>query len=326
MKSKTGYNPRKLFLIVVLAVLGLTLPLWLEQYYLQLSTRSLFLGITAMSFVLLAGYGGMISLAQMSFFAMSGYVIGISWKYHDLPFELSVPLAVVGAIVLSGIFAFIAIRAKGIYFLVMTLALAQLFQGVALQWASVTNGYNGIAGIERPFVLGRWPLYETVPLYYTSLIVAVVCYLILRRLVRSPFGIALQGIRDNPQRMAALGFNVQLHRFLIIVISGAFAGVSGILGVFHNGVIAPHTADLQAAVVVVMASLVGGVSLLEGGILGAFIVVLLINYTSQLTPRYWMIVGAIFVLVVMFMPDGLLGSKLPRPTQLRNEWMKFIRQ
>jgi branched-chain amino acid transport system permease protein len=120
-------------------------------------------------------------------------------------------LAILGATILSAAFGLIAIRSRGIYFLVMTLALGQLFQGVALQWASMTGGYNGIAGIEPPTLFGVLSLRDSVTMYYTTLMVTVLCYLFLKRLVSSPFGVALQGIRDNTQRMAAMGFNVQMH-------------------------------------------------------------------------------------------------------------------
>lgn len=302
---------RNILLAIIVVAFAITLPLWFGRFYIQLSTRALFLSIVTMSFILLSGYGGMTSLAQMSFFAMAGYIIGIGWKSYDAPYELLIPLAVIGATLLSAAFALIAIRASGIYFLVMTLALGQLFQGVALQWASVTGGYNGIAGIEPPVLPWGLSLRDPIVLYYVVLITIIVCYVALRRLVNSPFGIALQGIRDNPQRMSAMGFNVQRHRFLVIVLSGVFAGIAGVIGVFFNGVIAPDTADLEAAVLVLMAALVGGITRLEGGILGAVVTVFLVNIASGLTLRYWSIVGVIFVLIVLFLPNGLLGSRQP---------------
>jgi branched-chain amino acid transport system permease protein len=295
-------------MVVVGLVVVFSAPLWLPRFYVHLLTISLSLGITAMSFILLAGYGGMISLAQMAFYAMGAYVIGIGTMDLGWPTSLLLPLAVVAAALVAAVFGAIAIRSRGIYFLMMTLALSQLFYGVGLEWESVTHGWNGISGITRPSVFGH-SLLEATPLYYTSLVVTGLCYLLLRRLVHSPFGIALRGIRDNPIRMAALGFNVNLYRFLAIVISGAFAGVAGILGVYYSGVISPHTANLSAIVQVLMAALIGGVARLEGGLLGALVTVLLVSFTSQYTSRYWMVVGAVFVAAVIFMPNGLLGAK-----------------
>jgi branched-chain amino acid transport system permease protein len=206
-------------------------------------------------------------------------------------------------------FGAIAIRAKGVYFLMMTLALSQLFYGVGLEWETVTHGWNGIAGITRPTIFGI-SLIRTTPRYYMALFVTTLCYFALRRIVRSPFGLALQGIRDNPTKMAALGFNVHLYRLLAIIISGAFAGVGGILGVYSTGVISPHTNDLSAIVQVVLAALIGGVTRLEGGLVGAVFTVFLISFTSRYTSRYWMVVGAVFMLVMLFMPNGILGITL----------------
>jgi len=295
-------------LVAVGMVAVVIAPLWVPQFYVQLLTISLSLGLTAMSFILLAGYGGMISLAQMAFYAMAAYVIGIGTMDLGWPILVLLPLAVVAAAAVAAIFGAIAIRSGGIYFLMMTLALSQLFYGIGLQWESVTHGWNGISGITRPTIFG-FSLLKATPLYYTAVVVTGLCYLLLRRLVRSPFGIALQGIRDNPTRMAALGFNVNLYRFLAIVISGAFAGVGGILGVYFSGVVSPHTADLSAIVKVLMAALIGGVSRLEGGLVGALVTVLLVSFTSRYTSRYWMVVGAVFVVAVLFMPNGLLGTK-----------------
>jgi branched-chain amino acid transport system permease protein len=301
-------------LAVLIGLVAVTLPLYFPQYYIQLMSRSLIVGIASMSFILLAGYGGMISLAQMAFFAIAGYVIGIGTVDLEWPVLLQLPLAILAAIGLSSCFGLIAIRAQGNYFLMMTLALGSLFYGVALQWASVTHGYNGISGITRPSIAG-FSLLEATPLYFTTIVVTALCYLLLRHLIHSRFGLILRGVRDNPQRMIALGYNVQLHRFLVIVISGAVAGVAGILGVYFQGGVSPHTSDLSASILVVLAALLGGVARLEGGLVGAVITVFLISFLSQYTQRYWTFVGAIFVLVVMFMPNGLLGSRLKIATR-----------
>jgi branched-chain amino acid transport system permease protein len=297
--------------IAVCLVLAFTFPLWLNLYYVQILIESLYLGLTAMSFILLAGYCGMISFAQMSFYTIAAYVIGIGtmdlkWQTYAL-----LPLAVASAVFLSAVFGAIAIRARGVYFLMMTLALSQLVYGVGLEWESVTHGWNGIPGITRPSIFG-FPLIQTIPRYYLSLVVAVFCYLLLQRIVRSPFGIALQGIRDNEAKMAALGFNVNLYRFIAILISGAISGVAGILGVYSTGVVSPHTNDLSAIVKVLLAALIGGINDLEGGIIGAIFSVFLISIISQYTSRYWMVVGVIFMLIMMFLPKGLLGIKFKR--------------
>lgn len=313
-------NRSIIIFIAVLVIIGLSLPVWSSTFTVQLATRGLILGVLAMSFSLLAGYADMISLAQMSFAAIAGYVIGIGVMHYGLAHSVLIIPAILVAIILAAIFGWIAIRATKIYFLMMTLALAQLFFGIVFQWVSLTEGYPGITGIPRPTLFGI-SLTETPPLYYVTLIVTVICYLLLRRLVSSPFGLVLQGIRDNPKRMAALGFNVQLHRYLVIVVSGAFAGIAGILMTYFTGVISPNRAALTSSILVLMAALVGGVSSLEGGLLGGIVIAFLMSIASQLTTRYWTIVGTLFILIVMFMPNGLLGGDL----QL-GAWFRKLRE
>lgn len=293
---------------ILILILSFTAPFWLPSYYLQLSTRSMILAIITMSFILLAGFGGMTSLAQMSFFAASGYIYGFTVMTHGWRIDLAIPVAIVGATLISSAFALLAIRAKGIYFLMITLALSQVSYGIAMQWAEVTRGSEGFSGITRPTIMG-WSLIDYIPMFYLTLIVTIVCYLLLRRLVRSPFGWALQGIRDNPVRMAALGFDIQLHRFITLSIGGFFAGISGVLGVFYYGGVSPTTTGLSQTLLVVMSAIAGGVTMIEGGIVGAFITVFLMSVASQYTQRYLTIIGLVFVLLILFLPKGLLGSK-----------------
>jgi branched-chain amino acid transport system permease protein len=311
-----------IYIIVgIILLLTFTVPLWLNLYYVQILIESFYLGITAMSFILLAGYCGMISLAQMSFYTIAAYVIGIGTMDLGWPTYVLLPLSIAGAVFLSVLFGTIAIRARGIYFLMMTLALSQLVYGIGLQWESVTHGWNGIPGITRPSIFG-FSLLQTVPRYYTTLIVSIMCYLILRRIVDSPFGMVLRGIRDNETKMSALGYNVNLYRFLALIISGAFAGTGGILGVYSTGVVSPHTNDLAAIVKVLLAALIGGISCLEGGFIGAIFTVLLVSITSQYTSRYWMVVGAVFMLVMMFLPRGLLGLVIVKPSIRKRKLVK----
>ncbi len=300
-------NNSQIIIGAAVLVFSFSLPFWAPTFTMQLATRGLYLGIIAMSFIWLAGYGDMVSLAQMSFAAMSGYIIGMGLTNWGMGHGVLAILGFLASIVLAAVFGWVAIRSQKIYFLVMTLALSQLFYGVGMQWVSVTGGQYGFTGLQRPVLFG-YDLIEAVPLYILTLICTIACYIFLRRLVNSPFGYALQGIRDNPRRMAALGFDVQMHRYLAIVISGAIAGIAGILTVYYTGVVSPTRANLPQSVMVIMAALVGGINSLEGGILGGVIIAFLISITSQLTSRYWMIIGALFILIVMFLPNGLLGD------------------
>lgn len=300
----------------VILALALAMPVFASTFTVQLTTRGFYVGIIAMTFILLAGYGDMISLAQMSFASVAGYVVAIGTVKLGLSHWLLFPLAVLGAALLSAIFGLVAIRGQKIYFLMMTLALGQLFYGVGMQWVSLMGGAYGYTGLSRPTIFG-YSLLDASPLYYFTVAVTVLSYLALRQLVHSNFGLVLKGIRDNPKRMGALGFNIQLHRYLTIVISGAFAGVAGILNTYSTGVIAPSRAGLAQSVLVVMAALLGGVGRLEGGLLGGLIIVFLLSITNEFTTRYWTIIGLLFVLVVLFLPNGILGGDLPALRFLR---------
>lgn len=305
-------NRRDVTTAAVLLILAVLYPLLGTTFQLQLLTSGLITGMVAMSFSLLAGFGGMVSLAQMGFYGMAAYVVGIGGHAAGLPALLTVPLAVLSAAVLAGLFGLIAVRSSGIYFLIMTLALLQMFFGVAMQWQSVTGGYNGIAGIPAPTVAGV-SLGDATPLYLVTVIVAAASYLGLRWVLRTPFGLTLQGIRDRPERTRALGFRVQLHRWLLMVLSGVIAGLAGVLGVYYHGVVSPDVAGLTASLIVVLSALVGGVSSLVGGLIGGILVTVLISVVSYLmqqwfgTSHYWTVVGLIFVVVVKNFPNGIFG-------------------
>jgi branched-chain amino acid transport system permease protein len=299
--------------LVVLAV-AILFPLAGSTFQLQLLTSGLITGMVAMSFSLLAGFGGMVSLAQMAFYGMAAYVVAIGGQEYGLSVFVSVPLALFSSCLLAGLFGLIAIRSSGIYFLIMTLALLQMFYGVAMQWQSVTGGYNGISGIEQPVIAGV-SFGEATPLYLLTVAVTALSYLGLRWLLRTPFGLSLQGIRDRPERMRALGFRVQLHRWLLVVLSGLVAGLAGVLGVYYHGVVSPDVAGLTASLMAVLAALVGGVSSLAGAVFGGIFVTVLVSVLSYFmqqwfgTSHYWTFVGLIFMAVVMYFPNGLFGAR-----------------
>jgi branched-chain amino acid transport system permease protein len=286
-------------------------PFVATSFYTFLFTKILFLALASASFILLAGYGGMLSLAQAAFFGMAGYIVARLSLFHDMPLWQVAPLALLGAIALSAAFAVIAVRTTKIYFLMMTLALSQMAFYAALQWAHITGGYDGITGIDRPAIFG-YTFATTVQLYYFTLVPVFLCYLGLKRLVASPFGLALQGTRDSDKRMAALGFNVPLHRFLAIVVSGAVAGLAGILSTYFYGMIGPTTVSIGAAVMILFIALLGGIGRFEGAIVGAVVYVLLEDFASMYTMRYHTLIGLFFIIIVLFFPSGITGIRLKR--------------
>ncbi|HAS91472.1 MAG TPA: hypothetical protein DCS12_04255 [Clostridiales bacterium] len=296
----------KVLATIFLIIIAFTIPLWLGEYWTQTMITGFTISITAMSFILLTGYCGIVSFAQMSYYAMAGYVFALTAKDFNFPTYISIPLAIIGAVILSAIFGAIAIRSGGIYFMMMTIALSQLFSGLMLDWQSVTHGYNGFSGVARPSIFG-FSLIDTNPRYYLTLVILIISYLILKRIVNSPFGLSLRGLEGNIIRMNTLGFDTDFRRFFAIIISGFFAGVGGLLGIFSTGSVTPATGDLSANVMVLMAALIGGIYHLEGGIIGGIIVIFLMNITKQYTNRYWIVIGIIFILIMIFLPNGILG-------------------
>lgn len=292
---------------VAIVIVAVAAPSILSSHNLQLLAESLVLGASAMGFVFLYGYTGLASLAQMAYFAVSAYFIAVMTMTYSQNYWLAATCGILGAGVVAAIFALVAYRTPGIYFLMMTLALSQLAYSVFLQWASVTGGYRGFSGVARP-TIGQARLIDTIPRYFFFVIVVLVVYLVLKLVTTSKYGVGLQAGRDNELKMAALGVDVKFQRLTAHVIAGLVAGVSGVMGVLQYGVVSPATTGLTEILKMIMAAIIGGTLWLEGGLLGALIVVHLISYVSSQTQRYWMIIGAVFVLAIIFLPRGVIGG------------------
>lgn len=280
------------------------LPWLVPDFYVFLFTKIFFFSLAAASLILLAGYGGMLSLAQIAFYGVAGYIVGFCGLRAGLGFMPTVFIAVLGSALTGAAFALVAVRTSGLYFLMMTLALGQLVFFGAFQWAKVTGGYDGLVGIPAPVLFG-YTISSGTAMYYFTLAIVAAGFFWLQRLIASPFGLALQGIRDSEVRMAALGFNVKVHRFLAIVFSSALAGTAGVLSTYFYGMISPQMVSLGAAVTLLFISLVGGIGRLEGAFIGALVYVLIEDYASVITSRHNTVIGIFFILIVLFFPKGI---------------------
>ncbi|MCL4189387.1 MAG: branched-chain amino acid ABC transporter permease [Rhodobacteraceae bacterium] len=277
------------------------------------------LGTIALSLQFLAGYGGMVSLLQMSVAALAGYVVAILGTSGTAsislgwPWWVVVPIALVVACIFATVVGALAVRTEGIYTIMITLAIAAAFFYFTRQNYTIFNGYSGFPGVLPPTVFGiDWR--RPVPFYYLTLGVAVVCYLVVVYVARAPFGLALQGVRDNPRRMAALGFNVFWHRVLAHSFAAVIAGLGGILLVWQNGQVAPGTAGLPAVFDILVVAIVGGLRHPVGPFIGALIYVLLRAFAPDVLQAFGMsgerfktVVGLGFLAVVWWSPDGVLG-------------------
>ena len=288
-----------IFLVVVSSYL------YRGGFYGQLVTQMLIFAIAAMGVGFLGGYGGMVSLGQASFLGLGAYGVAITMADGAGPWTaVAVSLIVVLAVaLLTGL---LAVRVRGIGFVIMTLALGQILFGLASSWVDLSGGDNGLIIPVAP-TLGALDLNDPVTQSFTVLAVFVLAALALRTFVASPFGLALRGIKSNEQRLKTLGYATRLHLYISWVISVMFAGVAGILFVFTNGLITPTALDFGHNGIVTLMAVIGGLGTLWGPTVGAIVIMLFQNYLSLYFERWATVMGIVFVAVVIFAPEGIWG-------------------
>jgi len=299
-------------------VLGLALiaiPLASGDYYINLASQILIASIFAASLNLLVGYGGLPSLGHAAWLGLAAYVWAwLSLKVGLGPFATAA-VALVATTLVAGLFGWISLRASGLGFLMLTLALSQVLWGTAYRWVAVTDGDNGLRGLVRPSPFGI-DLNEPASFYYFTLLVTAIAFALMALFVASPFGAALRGTRDQPRRMSALGHNVWLIRWITFVYSAFWGAVSGILFVYYNKYIHPASLSLTASAEGLLAVIAGGSATLAGPFVGAAIVLMLKNYVSGYIERWNMLLGFVFVFIVIFMPEGVV----PGVRRLWSRW------
>jgi len=291
----------------------------------QVGAQSLVLGMIALSLSFLAGYGGMISLAQMTVAGVAGYAVAVLGHSSSAeislgwPWWVAVPVAVVIAVLASTLIGWLSVRTEGIYTIMITLAIGVAFYYLVLQNYSVFNGFQGLRELKPPTVLGiQWR--DPVPFYALSLVCALAAYWLVCHVVRAPFGIALQGIRDNPRRMSALGYSVVAHRVAAYALSGLIAAVGGVLLAWYNALMSPGSVGTGWLINILVIAVLGGVRHPAGAFLGALVFVLLQTFAIDLIDRerFNLVIGGVFLAIVLFSPDGLLGLWARLAARLRS--------
>jgi branched-chain amino acid transport system permease protein len=285
----------------------------------QLLTQVLIFGIVAMSLVFLASYGGMISLAQTALFGIAGFVFGnlTTVETKGLNLGYSPWVGIIPAILIATaaglVWGGLASRSTGIYFLMITLTYS-VIANLSFGQIEDISGFGGISGIVPPSIIGTTDQHPH-RLYYVSLVMAILLYLLARYLVRTPFGIALQGVRDEPVRMSSLGYSVALHRTLAFAFGAFMAAVAGVLFVWWNGHVDPATIGLNSTISVLIMAVIGGLRRLEGAFLGALAFVYLNDRLAETDfsigghtlGTFNSLIGLAFLAIVLISPDGLLG-------------------
>ena len=303
---------------IALALLGAMLvgfPLIGGPFYVNLASQIFIAAIFAASLNLLVGYGGLVSLGHAAWIGLAAYTSAWLYLRLGLGHAATAPLALLLTTLIAGVFGWIALHASGLGFLMITLALSQVLWGTAYRWAAVTNGDNGLSGLTRPAPFGL-SLETPAAFYYFALAIAIVAVWFMAKFVGSPFGAALRGTRDEPRRMAALGHNVWLVRWITFVYSGFWGAVAGLLFVYYHKYIHPTTLSLTASAEALLGVIAGGAGTLAGPLVGAAIVMILKNYVSAYLERWNMLLGLVFVLIVIFMPDGVVPG-------LRRWWKRW---
>jgi branched-chain amino acid transport system permease protein len=296
---------RAVFALVALAA-ALLAPLAVGQFWMTLITQIYIYGLLALSVDLLLGHAGLYSLCHASFFAVAAYTTAILQVRHGLPTLLAAPAGILAGTLLAILYG-ASVRTRGVYFILITIALGYIIWGAVYRWASFTGGDNGITNVPPPSI-GSVVVASQTAYYYFVLAVVLLCALGYRILIRSPFGLSLRGIKASESRMRSLGYRTTKHLYVAFVISGAMASLAGVLYVYYNRFINPVAASFQISVEVSLMAIVGGSGTIIGPFLGSGIVLGLRNWVSSFFEFHAAVMGIVFIATILWAPDGIVGS------------------
>jgi branched-chain amino acid transport system permease protein len=299
--------------LVAVAILAFA-PLLFSEFYLSaVLTKALWLGVAAASLIFLAAYAGMVSLGQVALYGIAGFTManlvaadgGAETAWNPWAGAIA---GIAAAVLLGLFFGAISSRSYGIYFLMITLAFGVL---TYFFFAQVTDlsGFGGVNNVDTPSLVGN-PVANPEPLFYIALVVSAAVYLFVRYVARTPFGLTMQGIRDDPARMRALGYNVPLHRTLTFAVGALIAALAGVLSVWWNTRISPGSISLGQTIDVLVIAVIGGLFRLEGAWVGAILFAVLDNELRSVDvigDRFNTVIGVIFLAIVLLSPGGLMG-------------------
>jgi branched-chain amino acid transport system permease protein len=290
--------------LVALAA-ALLAPFAVGQFWMTLITQIYIYGLLALSVDLLLGHAGLYSLCHASFFAVAAYTTAILQVRHGVPTLLAAPAGIVAGTLLAILYG-ASVRTRGVYFILITIALGYIIWGAVYRWASFTGGDNGITNVPPPSI-GSVTIASQTAYYYFALAVVLLCALGYRILIRSPFGLTLRGIKASESRMRSLGYRTTKHLYVAFVISGAMASLAGVLYVYYNRFINPVAASFQISVEVSLMAIVGGSGTIIGPFLGSGIVLGLRNWVSSFFEFHAAVMGIVFIATILWAPHGLVG-------------------
>jgi branched-chain amino acid transport system permease protein len=299
---------KRLALAVALVLLA-SLPWWVgNSYYINVATQMLIYAILALGLNVLVGYAGLVTLGHAGLFGIAAYAGATLVNAGHGHIVVTIG-ALAATLAVTAIFAVLALRGTGLGFVMITVALGQIVWGIAYRWISLTNGDNGVSISARPSPFGI-SLLSADAFYWATLAVFLIAVAAMAIFVASPFGAAVRGTRDQPRRMTALGYNVWLTRFLAFLFSGFWSGVAGLLYLYYNQFVSPQAVALSASAEALLMVIAGGTATLLGPIAGAVLVIIMKYIASAYIERWNFVLGAIFVVIVIFMPEGLVPGSV----------------
>lgn len=281
-------------------------PSFLSKFILGNLTEIMIFGIFAMSLDILIGYTGLVSFGHAAFLGLGTYSAALLILNNLGNIGLIFLAAVIVSVIIAFIIGYFSTKTTGVYFIMITLAFAQMLYSVAFKFKDITGGSDGLSGISRPLLLGI-SMDNYVHFYYFTLIISLFCYLILLQIVKSPLGNVLVGIKENENRMLALGYNTTKFKIVSFVISGAFGGIAGVLNVLYTGYASPDIMRWTISGEGIVMVILGGFGTLHGPFIGAAFFLTLQNIVSSYTDQWLLIVGVIFVIFVIFLRSGIAG-------------------
>ncbi len=289
------------------AVVIILLPFLFSNYYVGLAIQIFIMAIFAMSLDILVGHTGLPSMGHGAYYGIAAYATGFLYLVGVKNFWLVIVLGMGLGGLAAAFFGLLALRARGPYFMLITLALSQVLWGIAFKWRSVTRGDDGLPGIGRPEIGLGMNLKPDLYFYYLTFAIFLIVLAALFVLLHSPFGYTLRGIRESESRMKALGYNVWFYKYAGFIFAGIFAGIAGVLWVYYSGFVNPSYFGVDLSVKALLMLILGGSGSFFGPFMGAGIVVLLENLVSGFTERWSLVLGIVYVTVIMLFSEGIFS-------------------
>ncbi|MDJ0784933.1 MAG: branched-chain amino acid ABC transporter permease [Desulfosarcinaceae bacterium] len=305
--------PIKIFGFAAIFLALAILPfVWDNRFYISLITQIMIYGLLAMSLDVLLGYTGLLSFMHNAYLGIGAYMVGL-FLIHVSPTSLW--LACLVGVIFTGAVAlpvgWVQVRTGGLAFALLTLAFGMMFHTIVWKWYSVTGGDDGLMGVPSPDIqLFRWTVGNTgdpTHIYLLTLVVVAICFVLTRRIIRSPFGAVLEAIRENEERAAFVGINVRRYKLYGWMLACILAGIAGALFILYKGYIGPTTMSAFAGAGVLMMVLLGGMGSLWGPLIGAGIFIYIQDYITTMTEHWEIYLGLVVILLVLFMPTGFVG-------------------